>query len=314
MQPCATTPITPASDHDGNRIPSVSRNQGEKGQNSSCHAYKSLHAPLPCRLLAHQNTVNQEAVQTSTPGRHTSIQKLICFRSLLPKLRQGHSLPILMSFDMKTARPSLSFMGQMLIMVGSCSLPRELLLCLPPPPAMTHTNPGPSSFFNPPLHIHVSQTEDFVVVSGEGTWHMPNHPDPTKRRIILSSKASNIEDRKAHIPVGYYHRFENLDPNIPLVLKVRLDEEEYAAEETFFRNFFGYLDDCRKADVQPSPFQIFVFLYWFGAPLGLPVPGPMWLKNGVSRAFTTIMGPVIGTLLLGYQNSYPEYYNPKMSQ
>lgn len=174
---------------------------------------------------------------------------------------------------------------------------------------MTHTIPGPKSFLNPPLHYHISQHETFQVVSGVGVFYMPYHPNPAMRTVRVSGEVADPELRKVHIPIGYFHRLQNPDPEVPLVLNVRFDVASYANEESFFRNFFGYIEDCNKSKVSPSVFQLCIWLHAVGAPLGVPIPGPQWFKRAVSRALTTLLGPIIGGML-GYKVSYPEYYDP----
>ena len=92
------------------------------------------------------------------------------------------------------------------------------------------------------------------------------------------------------------------------MIEFRLDQQNWEAEEQFFRNFFGYLDDCQKAGQSPSVFQLFRFLYSINAPLAFSVPGPVWVGKQFSWLLMGIMGPVIGEWLLGYKESYEEYY------
>jgi mannose-6-phosphate isomerase-like protein (cupin superfamily) len=94
------------------------------------------------------------------------------------------------------------------------------------------------SMFNPPMHFHMYQTEEFQVVAG-------------KARFFLDGEthlrgAGEIQ----FIPKNAYHCFETAsdgDEAQDLVIDFRLDEQDWAMEESFFRNFFGYLEDCRKA-------------------------------------------------------------------
>jgi hypothetical protein len=78
-------------------------------------------------------------------------------------------------------------------------------------------------------------------------------------------------------------------------------------EEHFFRNFFGYLVDCRKTKQSPSPFQMFRFMYSVNAPPEIPVPGPAWV--GRQASWAVMMGMLLGGCLLGYKASYEEYYD-----
>lgn len=103
-----------------------------------------------------------------------------------------------------------------------------------------------------------------------------------------------------------YHRFENASAAEDLVVAVLLTPERYESEARFFRNFFGYLEDCKRSATEPSVFQLMVFLEAADTPLGIPLP---WEPLGVlvSRAVTAAMG-FWGRWALGYQTSYPEYY------
>lgn len=157
------------------------------------------------------------------------------------------------------------------------------------------------SFMNPPLHHHMYQTEDFEVVSGEGRWYL----DGTAVTIRKGDKV--------HIPRNAFHRFENAsEQGQDLVVSFRLDEQDFVAEERFFRNFFGYIDDVRKSGQQPSIFQICRFLYTIDGPLVLPLPGLGQRSNLVARllnwCFMVVAGVVVGEWLLGYKGSYPEYF------
>jgi mannose-6-phosphate isomerase-like protein (cupin superfamily) len=154
------------------------------------------------------------------------------------------------------------------------------------------------SFFNPPMHFHMYQTEEFQVVSGLA-------------RFFLEGKTYLRNAGEVQfIPKGAYHCFENASESAEdLVVDFRLDQQNWEMEERFFRNFFGYLDDCRKAKQSPSPFQMFRFLYGVNGPLAVPVPGPAWVGRLVSWVFMIVMGLLIGEWLLGYRGSYEEYYD-----
>jgi mannose-6-phosphate isomerase-like protein (cupin superfamily) len=156
------------------------------------------------------------------------------------------------------------------------------------------------SFFNPPMHFHMYQTEEFQVVSGTA-------------RFFLDGKTYIRKPGEIQfIPKGAYHCFENASTTGEyLVIDFRLDKQDWEMEERFFKNFFGYLDDCRKAKQNPSIFQMFAFLYSMNAPLAIPVPGPAWMGRQVSWLVMLVMGLVIGQWLLGYRPSYEEYYHDR---
>ena len=74
-----------------------------------------------------------------------------------------------------------------------------------------------------------------------------------------------------------------------------------------FPPMLGYLDDCKRTKSTPSIFQLMVFLHAADTPLALPMPfGLETLGVYVSRVFLIVMATV--GWLLGYQTSYPEYY------
>lgn len=166
---------------------------------------------------------------------------------------------------------------------------------------MTQTLPATStrSFLEPPTHYHVSQSERFRIQSGHGNFYLP------KRNAgpIAAGPGDVVK-----IPVGALHRFENASSSASLVVDITLDPADREREECFFRNFFGYLDDSRKACQEPSLFQLLVFLDFVGAPLALQVPGPEWASRWISWIFMKVVGVGIGSYILGYRQSYPEYY------
>ncbi|EXJ96432.1 hypothetical protein A1O1_01558 [Capronia coronata CBS 617.96] len=167
-----------------------------------------------------------------------------------------------------------------------------------------------ASIMQPPLHFHIHQTEKFHVRSGTATFWKGSGADPW---LMLSSEPG--QPSTATVPPGTCHRFENASMTEDLVVDVQLDPEDYEAEQRFFRNFFGYLDDCRKANVEPTLFQLMVFLDSADTPLALSLPlvNNEWLGGWVSRLFLTVMA-FWGRWLLGYQTSYSEYYEPGKSR
>jgi mannose-6-phosphate isomerase-like protein (cupin superfamily) len=159
------------------------------------------------------------------------------------------------------------------------------------------------SFFNPPMHYHACQNEEFHVISGSARFFLDGQ---THIR-----KAGDIQ----FIPKGAYHCYETTADEAAngntedLVIEFRLDEQNAEKEEQFFRNFFGYLDDCQKAGQNPSVFQLFRFLHSLEAPLAFSVPGmPKWVSMQASWWMMVVMGPIIGGWLLGYKENYEEYY------
>lgn len=170
---------------------------------------------------------------------------------------------------------------------------------------VTHCIPNNKSMFNPPLHLHLFQDEYFEVAEGTGLWHLPTHINEPKRQQIKRQG-----DEPIFLPKGRFHRFENMSSTEKLIVNIRIDPttQPLGVEEEFFRNFFGYLEDCRLSKVSPSLFQLQLFLHTVDGPLAIPIPGPDWFKWWISRLFCLLTGVVIGEWLLGYQRSYPEYY------
>ncbi|RAH72475.1 uncharacterized protein BO66DRAFT_344527 [Aspergillus aculeatinus CBS 121060] len=168
------------------------------------------------------------------------------------------------------------------------------------------------SIMEPPFHYHIHQTETFRVVMGSMNLYKGVDPKPWKQ--LTATTTTTNDDAGNHqptatIPPKTYHRLQNASATEELVFDVRLSPVDYEVEERFFRNFFGYLDDCKIAQQAPSLFQLMVFLHAADIPLALPLP---WHGLGVivSRVFTIVVA-AWGRWMLGYQVSYPEYYQGK---
>lgn len=170
---------------------------------------------------------------------------------------------------------------------------------------VTHVFPATTaehgrSIFNPPPHYHGYQTEDFEVMSGVACFYINGSTTVAKK------------GDKVHIPMRAYHRFENVSKDgEDLVVSFRLDEQDFATEESFFRNFFGYIDDALRIGQQPSFFQLCLFLHTMRAPVILPGLGQKstFIGRQVSWYVMLFAGIVIGEWLLGYKRTYPEYYS-----
>lgn len=105
----------------------------------------------------------------------------------------------------------------------------------------THYIPNSKSMLNPPTHLHLYQTEDFKVIEGKGIWYLPTR---NQEHTMVAGDPPN------HLPAGVFHRFQNPSEDTPLKVSLRIDPDNdkvnRMTEERFFRNFFSYLDDCRK--------------------------------------------------------------------
>lgn len=105
-----------------------------------------------------------------------------------------------------------------------------------------------------------------------------------------------------------YHTFA-FDTSLDEDLSIKIwAEPEEGASDKFFRNLFSYLDDCRKAKSPPNTFQLLLFLHSGETYLVLPQL-PKFLGKFISqRVLGYVGGKVIGEKLLGFKESYPEYW------
>ena len=152
--------------------------------------------------------------------------------------------------------------------------------------------------FAPPYHFHWDQSETFVIEKGSMVV-----------KVDGKEQTFYAKDGPLKIEAGAYHTFDiGLSTNEDLVMKVNSQPEIGATDEKFFRNLFSYLDDCHKAGMKPSLFQMLLFIHDADASLAIgSVP------SGVGRfvgkwVLGYIGGKVIGEKLLGYKSSYEEYY------
>jgi mannose-6-phosphate isomerase-like protein (cupin superfamily) len=177
---------------------------------------------------------------------------------------------------------------------------------------MTHRIPPTSkengtSIIAPPFHYHIYQDEFFRVQSGKGNFYRGINPSPF---AVLSDDPDG--QTTASVKAGNYHRFENASDTRDLVVDIQLTPESYENEQQFFRNFFGYLDDCKTEGCEPSIFQLMVFLHAADTPLAVPLP---WESLGrvASRILLTAVA-YWGGWVLGYRQTYAEYYDTKKSR
>jgi hypothetical protein len=85
---------------------------------------------------------------------------------------------------------------------------------------------------------------------------------------------------------------------------------------TFFLLFLTYIsgnmqtyrDDCRKANMPRSLPQLLLFMRRGGVVMALP--GPKFIARPLGVVLNYVGGLAIGKGLLGYSDTYPEYYDP----
>ena len=160
------------------------------------------------------------------------------------------------------------------------------------------TKKHPQTQIFPPYHWHWDQSETFVIEKGA-----------LAAKLDGKEKTFLTKDGPLKIKAGAYHRFEiGLSANEDLVIKVNAQPEDGATDEKFFRNLFSYLDDCHKAGVAPSLFQLLLFLH--DGDMSLAIGSA---PSGIGKFFSKwvlgyIGGKIIGEKVLGYKSSYAEYY------
>ena len=107
------------------------------------------------------------------------------------------------------------------------------------------------------------------------------------------------------IPRGFVHTFANASAEHDLVVDVKLDPDNRARDERFFRNGYGYLDDCARAGVTPPIPQAMLMLY--SADIIPAMPGPRVIMRVIETWVAWFGAVVIGKWVLGYSEWYEEY-------
>ena len=171
---------------------------------------------------------------------------------------------------------------------------------LPPATARHGENhsgiPPPSCALDPPLHWHSSQAEYFHVLEGSALFYLGDG--------VTTASAGEI----VTIPHQAFHTFRNASKTDDLVIEFVLDPRNRDRDEAFFRNAQTYRDDCRKAGMERSLFQVLMFNR--AGNVALAVPGPAF----IARTFGLMInffGSLVGRWIFGYSYTYPEYYRPK---
>ncbi|KAF1922274.1 uncharacterized protein M421DRAFT_413326 [Didymella exigua CBS 183.55] len=149
----------------------------------------------------------------------------------------------------------------------------------------------------PPLHIHLQQDEFFKVEQG-----------------VLGAVKDGVEyavtkdDGILSIPKGTRHRFwSHTSATEDLVFTIWLDpctETDHILDVNSLRNLTGYMHDCQKAGLEPSPWQMLLF---FEDASSVTIPPalswmPNWLLTWVHHRLAWYAENI-----LGYKRSYSEY-------
>ena len=163
---------------------------------------------------------------------------------------------------------------------------------------MTQTQLPGRTMPDPPYHWHIYQTEYFHVVSGS-----------IRVTVDGVEKIASPDDNMVITP-GVHHMFSNASSTEALVVQISLAPFSRARDKSFFRNLFGYFDDCRKQGKAPSFPQLLLFLHF--ADVVLVLPGPKRTSHPLGRLMNLLVGVIVGKWLLGFHESYPEYYKERI--
>ncbi|KAK4057890.1 hypothetical protein OIO90_001109 [Microbotryomycetes sp. JL221] len=154
-------------------------------------------------------------------------------------------------------------------------------------PAADNTGKGRKAAATPPMHIHLHQTEKFLVKEGTLTYSINGKQGALKAGEEIST------------PVAQPHTFWNASEIEPLHVHVTIEGGglNRGFDERFARNFYGYLNSVAAQGRKPSVLQLLVFLYHADVVLA-DVP--------FGKAFNYI-GYLVGEKLLGMKPSYKEF-------
>ncbi|KAF2095762.1 hypothetical protein NA57DRAFT_59739 [Rhizodiscina lignyota] len=147
----------------------------------------------------------------------------------------------------------------------------------------------------PPLHWHILQKETFHVLEGKAEFTLDGRE--------LTATAGDV----VTIPARAFHTFRNASEEEGLVIEFSLAPSTRERDEAFFRNVQGYRDDCRKAGMQRRLPQVLLFNW--RANVVLALPGPKLLAKVMGLLMNFVGGLLIGKWILGYSDTYPEYYH-----
>jgi hypothetical protein len=155
----------------------------------------------------------------------------------------------------------------------------------------------------------------------QSSFHLSFCSNTRESRYIftLEGKDTTIsasDPQPVHIPARARHTFKVDDTcDGPCTIEISTstsprsvseDPEAEGATSKFFRNVYSYLDDCYIQNVSPSLPQLLMMLD--SAEISMAFPGPGFIARPASYAFGVVFGRWLGGFL-GYQSSYPEYWN-----
>lgn len=155
---------------------------------------------------------------------------------------------------------------------------------------------------NPPYHWHYRQREDFQVQTGAIIFTLDG-------KDIVKTKADGI----ISVYPGTYHTFR-ADPSSAeeVSMLITTQADDHGLTERFFRNIYGYMEDCQEQKININACQLLLFLYSTDT---YPVlPGPKFIARPLSRSLTWFLGVIVGKRILGLQESYSEYYKPGITK
>ncbi len=161
-----------------------------------------------------------------------------------------------------------------------------------------NTGKEPEIIFHKEI-FHWNKSENFTLESGKLASHCEGR---------FHTYYSAVIDFEAY--PGWSHIFEVYSDkeNEDGVFTRKLENGE-----KFFRNLFGYLDDCQKANIKPDIFQILLILHDNQTSLTVPKIPAKIRKFFGKWVLGYIGGKIIGEKILGYRSSYPEYYVERKS-
>ncbi|KDQ15472.1 hypothetical protein BOTBODRAFT_31796 [Botryobasidium botryosum FD-172 SS1] len=155
----------------------------------------------------------------------------------------------------------------------------------------------PETHFTPPYHWHSVQEETFWVRKGTMLATLEG-----RERVIP-------EGGSITIPMQAFHTFRNASDTERASIEIGLNPSTRAKDECFFRNAHSYLEDCKKANMQPNILQLLLMFHENNVIMALP--GPKFIAKPLGVLMNWIGGVVLGKWLMGYSHTYKEYFHPE---